>query len=156
MKHGDHSILVDGWVARLGIEFGDLRVANLKDQTIFQQLLADNDDRTDGRRSRLNAATPFIPTPVWFVLILAGVITIGFVILFKDKAEPFPVQATLIAGVSVVVVAGLCMVWFLDHPYRDSTGSLQPTEMRQTLGTITEATPGSTPPCDPKGLPRVA
>jgi hypothetical protein len=49
-----------------------------------------------------------------------------------------------------VTIAGLALIWFLDHPYRQQAGSLEPTEMHRTLAII--ASEGSAPPpCDLRG-----
>ena len=61
----------------------------LKQQSIFNDLLTAEAKRNDARRTRLSADAPFIAAPVWFVLILAGTMTIGFATLFKDKSEAF-------------------------------------------------------------------
>jgi hypothetical protein len=59
----------------------------------------------------------------------------------------------MIAGVTAVITAGLLLVNFLDHPYADKTGSIQPTEMRQTLAMIDEAEAGLPIRCDESGVP---
>ncbi len=151
MSHGSRSPVVERWVETLGTIYARIPVLTLKQQSIFNDLLTLEAKRNDARRTRLSADAPFIPAPVWFVLILAGTMTIGFATLFKDKSEAFAIQATLIAGVTVVVVAGLSVVWFLGHPYRDTTGSIRPTEMRQSLQVMNR--PGAPVPCNSRGLP---
>jgi hypothetical protein len=43
------------------------------------------------------------------------------------------------------------VVFFLDHPYADHSGSVKPTEMARTLELIDD---GSAVPCDERGIPR--
>jgi hypothetical protein len=45
------------------------------------------------------------------------------------------------------------LVNFLDHPYADHTGSIQPTEMRETVSMIDEAEAGLPLRCDEDGVP---
>jgi hypothetical protein len=152
MRDGHRAPLVDEWVLRIGDSLGTQRVASLRSQSVLDHELATGGKRSEGRRERLAAATPFIPTPVWFVLVLGGLVTIAFVTLFKDKSEPFGVQAALIGAVTIMTISGLALIWFLDHPYRNEAGSLQPTEMRRTLAIM--ASEGTTrPPCDAHGQP---
>ena len=56
-----------------------------------------------------------------------------------------------IGFVTTLVTAGLLVVVFLDHPYADQSGSVEPTEMRRTLELIDD---GSAVPCDEQGIPR--
>jgi hypothetical protein len=59
----------------------------------------------------------------------------------------------MIAGVAAIVTAGLLLVNFLDHPYQQHTGSIEPTEMRQSLVMMGELTPAVQPPCGQDGRP---
>ena len=57
---------------------------------------------------------PVVPPVVWAVLILAGLLVIGYVCLYADPAEPVLLQAFMIAAVVTLVVSGLLLVRFLD------------------------------------------
>jgi len=153
MEDENRSSLVENWAARIAGLFARMQVVSPRQQVAFYHELTLNDKRSDGRRDRLDAATPFIPRPLWFVLIVGALTSIGFVVLFKDVAEAFAVQAAMIAGVTLIITSGLAMIWFLDHPYQDSSGSLQPDEMHETLALIAPATPRV--PCDVAGRLRV-
>jgi hypothetical protein len=120
----------------------------------FGHLLDVTRARGEARRERLGAATPFVPTPVWVVLLLGGLVTIMFVALFADRREPAGIQAALIASVAVMVVAGLLLVRFLDHPYEGTSGSIEPKEMKRTISILDRTYPGERV-CDPRGSPTV-
>lgn len=64
------------------------------------------------------------------------------------------------ASITVLVVALLLVVDFLDHPYRDEPGAITPTDMASTLATMevarSESAFASTLPCDDSGLPRTS
>ena len=57
------------------------------------------------------------------------------------------------AAVTAVVVAGLLLVWFLDHPYEDADGGIKPVEMERTIEQLEEERPGLNAPCGPDGTP---
>jgi hypothetical protein len=153
MRDGERSEYVDQWVGEYGEALGTLSLATARERLAYEDLLSEGDRRTDGRRERLTQSRPSVPTPLWFVLLLGGLVTIGFQIALADPRERRWVQASMIAGVTAVVAAGLLLVNFLDHPYEDHTGSIQPTEMRQTLSMI-DGEDGTLPiRCDESGAP---
>jgi hypothetical protein len=55
-----------------------------------------------------------------------------------------------IAFVSSLIASALLVVAFLDHPYDDWSGSIEPNQMRVTLQLIDD---GHDAPCDANGLP---
>ena len=63
------------------------------------------------------------------------------------------VQGVLIASVCALVTAGLSLVWFLDHPYADQSGSIKPTLMEQALDIVEHEQQGVRPPCSSSGEP---
>jgi hypothetical protein len=122
------------------------------ERTAFAQLLTEQDHRVEGRRLRLSEAEPVVSTPVWLILGLGGAVSIGFVLLFTDRREGFFVQASLMAAVCAMVAASLLLVRFLDHPYENQSGSVEPTEMERSIAIMQEERPGISPPCDANGV----
>jgi hypothetical protein len=57
------------------------------------------------------------------------------------------------AGLTSLIVAGLLVVFFLDHPYQSGPGSIQPTAMRRTLVMIEHLEPRLRPGCSESGQP---
>src|SRR5258708_27802797 len=132
MQHGRaRSPLVDYWNTAITLAGKQTPIVSVKDEAIYEDMLINGDKRNDGRRSRLFAASPSIPAPVWIVLGLTGFITLGLVLLFKHRAEPTAIQAILFVGVTLVVASGLTVVWILDHPFREGSGAIAPTEMQR-------------------------
>ena len=153
MKQGARSPIVQGWVNRLEDDLKRLHPSTPAQQAAFLQLLQQQDQRTDARRARLTEANRALPAPVWFILGVGAIVTIGFALLFTDRREYFIVQGSLIAAITGMVVAGLLLVWFLDHPYQNSSGSIKPDEMERQL-VIVEAEQASAPQlCDTQGHP---
>lgn len=112
--------------------------------------------RSTTRRERLAEANAVVSPPVWFILALGGAATVGFVLLFTDRREAFLVQASLMAAVCAMVAASLVLVWFLDNPYEDQSGSIKPVEMERTIANMERERPGFSPPCVASGDPRPA
>jgi Protein of unknown function (DUF4239) len=154
METGERSPQVQRWVERIGPALRQVEVRTPKQEAAFLQVLEQEGNRAEARRARLSEATRDLPAPVWFILVLGAALTIGFVLLFADRRERFLVQGSLIAGVSALVTAGLLLVWFLDHPYADESGSIKPTEMRRQLQIVEHEQRDVTPPCNLAGEPR--
>ena len=153
MKEGKRSPILQGWVTRLEDSLHQLQPDTPAQQGAFLQLLDQEDKRTDARRARLSEANRALPAPVWFILGLGAFVTIGFALFFADRRELFIVQASLIGSVAALVVAGLLLIWFLDHPYENQSGSIKPDEMERQL-VIVEAEQANAPQlCEGQGLP---
>jgi hypothetical protein len=154
MREEESSPVVDRWRLDLEDTIRGLGLRSDAQKAGFRQLLEERAIRFDARRERLTEATPVVSAPVWLILALGGAATVGFVLLFTDRREAFPVQAAFMATVSAMVAASLVLVWFLDHPYEDHSGSIKPTEMERTLENIERENRGLSVPCTASGDPR--
>jgi hypothetical protein len=153
MRDGESNPVVDEWRLEIENTMRGIEIRTPVEQAGFRQLLEERTIRSTTRRERLLEADPIISPPVWFILAFGGLATVLFVLLFTDRREPFFVQGSMMAVVSGLVAASLVLVWFLDHPYQDATGSVQPTEMERTVTNIAREHPDLTPPCDEDGDP---
>jgi hypothetical protein len=153
MEHGDTSPVVDRWVFAYRRLFNRLDLSSARERLGLEDMLASARDRTAGRRDRLRQATPSVPTPLWLVLILGGLVSIGLQLAFADPRERLVVQGAMVAGVATLVTAGLMLVSFLDHPYRDGPGKIEPTAMQESLTMMTAQEPHLSLPCDAQGRP---
>lgn len=139
MRRQGRSDLVSAWGLALERSYRRLAVRTEKEGWAFGNLLELRDKRIDARRQRLTQAVPIITTPVWFILGIGALLSIAFVLIFVDRrSEAVTVQLILMAGITAVVVAGLALVWFLDHPYEDANGSIKPIEMERTVTALEE------------------
>ena len=82
---------------------------------------------------------------------IGAALTIAYMCIQADRREGVVIQSVTIGFVTTLVTAGLLVVVFLDHPYADQSGSVEPTEMRRTLELIDD---GSAAPCDERGVAR--
>ena len=82
---------------------------------------------------------------------------LAYVLLFADPKENLFSQAIMVGAVTVIVVGGLMLVWFLSHPYRDEPGSIRPTAMEKTVSELQTdpayAESGLVTGCDAQGNP---
>ena len=154
MRNGRRSALPDHWIETYRATFNQLALSSPREQAGFEELLAEARNRTDGRRERLTEDTSSVPLPLWLVLILGGCAAVALQLSMADPREHLAVQGTMIAAVAAVVTAGLLLVNFLDHPYKQHTGSVQPVELRQSLVMMHNQAPGLTTPCRVDGRPR--
>ena len=154
--NGDPLPVVERWVVALQAVYQRVPVRTPREEVVFANILELRDARIEARRERLSQAEQTVTSPVWFILIMGALVSIGFVLLFIDRrGEAFLAQAALISTVTVIVVAGLLLVWFLDHPYEDQAGSIKPEEMRRAIDVMEAEQPGLNLPCTPAGRPAV-
>jgi Protein of unknown function (DUF4239) len=154
MADGERSPLVDVWVSRLKETSKRFDLRSETEQAAFRHLLEQRDKRVEGRRERLSEADPVVTTPVWFILVLGALVTVLLVLLFADRRERAFVQGGMMAAVTTMVVAGLMLVWFLDHPYENKSGSIKPVEMERSLEIMKAERPGLPELCSPDARPR--
>jgi hypothetical protein len=133
MRKGSRSPIVQGWVTRLEEGLQQMHPRTPAQEAAFLQLLEQQDQRTEARRARISEANRALPAPVWFLLGLGAFVTIGFAMFFADRREHFIVQGSLIGAITALVVSGLLLIWFLDHPYENQSGSIKPDEMERQL-----------------------
>jgi hypothetical protein len=113
-------------------------------------------ERREGRRARLVEADPVVPAAVWLLLLVGAAVTISYLTLFADPRDRSWVQALIIGSVTLLVVAGLLVVAFLDRPYQQDGAYVAPSEMQTTIRLIEHEFAGDPtfqPPCDDQGRP---
>jgi hypothetical protein len=150
------SPVTQGWVDGLSAGIEHLDIAGEKQAAAYEHWFAIDAARQEARRGRIAEASPFVPSPLWIILAIGALVSIGYVWLFADSRERFIVQAAMIGSVTVIVVASLLVVNFLDRPYENGSGSIVPVEMTRSLRIMEEyqGGPGPVgPPCSPLGLP---
>ena len=151
------SPIVNHWGAEFRTATLDAEPRSFVQRASFRTLLEEQDVRIEGRRTRLAEAIREVPPPLWVVLLLGAVLTIGWVILSASRRGSFMVQAAVVASVAAMISAVLLLVWFLDHPFADEPGAITPIEMEHSVETIAlEAQDQGvevTPPCNESGDP---
>jgi hypothetical protein len=85
------------------------------DQMRYDEILEQLHDLGNARRERLLAAEQGLPPIMWVVLILGGVITVGFTYLFG--LENTLVHLLMVAALALIISLSLFTVAALDHPF---------------------------------------
>jgi hypothetical protein len=151
MRNGHPSPVVDQWITAYRGVFATLEVQSLREQAGFQDLLTQAASRTVGRQQRLSVATPTVPTLLWLALVLGGCVAVAVQLCLAGSHVR--VHALMVAGLTALIVAGLLVVFFLDHPYQSGASGIQPSAMRRTLVMIGNLEPSLRPACSQNGLP---
>jgi len=114
-------------------------------------------ERSEGRRGRLAKAEPLVPSLVWLALLPGAALVVAYMCFYADPAEPAVVQAMMIGAVTTIVVAGMLVVWFRDRPYKNASGSINPTAMTTTVERMDAQSgasgTGAARLCDDRGEP---
>ena len=150
MERRETSASVQHWVDTMVTDFAAADPGNPKQEAAYGQWFDQQAERRDGRRARVAEASPSVPLPLWIVLGIGATAILSYMCVQADRRESKVIQAVPIAFVSALVTSALLVVAFLDHPYDQWSGSLQPDEMRVTLALIDD---GHTVPCNPEGKP---
>ena len=150
MRAGVPSQVTQSWVDTMAHDFEAANPVGAKQEAAYSQWFDEQAQRREGRRARLAEATPSVPLPLWIVLGIGATAIIAYMAAQADRREPKLIQAIPIGLVAALVTAGLLVVFALDHPYANWSGSIKPTEMERSLATI-EA--GHPTPCDAQGNP---
>jgi Protein of unknown function (DUF4239) len=155
LEAGTQGDAINPWAAAL---FRTLRTTSPEsnaEQSAYDQWLDHTALREEARRDRIHGAVGVIPGPLWFVLILISLIIFAFMLFFADRGERAKAQAMLIGSVAAVIATMLLLIQFLDNPYRDGLGSLEPAAMERALGVLDDERrlSGETgaAPCDANG-----
>jgi Protein of unknown function (DUF4239) len=133
MRDGNTSPVVDGRVRAMEESAERVPVSGAKQLAAYEEWFALNEERRRGRQGRIGEAEGLVPPVVWLILIIGAVVVIATVGFFADVRETRITQAAMIAAIAIIVVSGLVLVQFLDHPYEDKSGSIKPTAMTRTL-----------------------
>ncbi len=153
MREGGHSEVVDQWTIEIDASVEAATLVGAKQEAAFNKFFDETIEREAGRRGRLGEADGVVPAPMWFILLLGAGCVLGYVLLFADSAERVIAQAALIGIVTVLMVTSLLLVDFLDHPYRNKTGSITPSSMQLALVTMERNRHAEVTACDDRGTP---
>jgi Protein of unknown function (DUF4239) len=125
------------------------------EESAYDKWLDHTAEREEARIDRLHGAEGVIPSPLWLVLILLSVVIVSYMLFFADSAERVQSQAMLMGTVASTLAAMLLLIQFLDTPFKEGAGGIQPVAMERTLRTFDQALVAvgreADPPCDAQG-----
>jgi hypothetical protein len=154
MRDGDASPVVEGWIDRMARRVDAMEPRTAAERTADSAWFDRDSVRRDGRRGRLAEAPPFVPLPLWGVLILGGMLMVVYMVFHADRRERGVSQGVAIGTVTALIAAAMLVVVFLDRPYSGQPGSVRPNEMEHTIALLEqERLPIA--PCDAEGKARL-
>jgi len=160
MESGAEGDVVNPWSVRMFRTLKGADPRSAAQQSAYDHWLDRTAEREEARRDRIHGATGVIPGPLWVVLLFIAVVIFIYTLFFADSGERAASQAMLMGSVVAVMAAMLLLIQFLDDPYREGFGGLQPVAMERTLGILDqerELTRRDEPlPCDAPGRPATA
>ncbi len=125
-------------------------------EAAFGKWLDQTSDREAARNDRIHGAAGVIPTPLWIVLFFTSGVIFMYLLSFADSGERAVVQAVLIGTVTSVIVSMLLLLQFLDSPFHEGVGGLEPVATERTLVILDEGLQAVgidlTLPCDEEGV----
>jgi Protein of unknown function (DUF4239) len=136
MRRERSSAVVDQSVDRFEMSIYEFEPVEEQDKIALSHWLEHDAVRQEARRGRIAEAVPFVPGPLWAILVLGGAITVAFILAFADSGERLLVQALMIGAVTVLFVSSMLLVVFLDHPYENTYGSIKPDAMTRTVESV--------------------
>lgn len=138
MEHGDFSPESERTL-------NDLRAAPLQldpapglEEAIYLVSLQRMTGLSDARSARLGESRSGLPDLMWAILIVGAAITIGFTYFFGVKS--LWSQALMTAGLTVMIVLVLVLIFALNHPFRGDL-RIGPDALERS---VREMTPGAT------------
>ena len=84
-------------------------------QALYEQDLASVNAFAAARRDRLVTMNEAIPAPLWVVLIVGAVITVGFCLLFGLESKT--AYTGMVAALAVLITLSLVLVQNMQYPY---------------------------------------
>jgi Na+/proline symporter len=91
------------------------RPADMHDADLQEDLLREFDQLTQARRERLVMAESTVPGPVWFVLLLGAVLTIGFTFFFGT--HNVIVQSLMTGILAALIFSAILVIIVIDRPF---------------------------------------
>jgi hypothetical protein len=157
MESGTLGEAINPWAAAMFGATARVEPATASEEAAFGKWLDQTSAREEARQDRIHGASGVIPSPLWLALGLLSAIVFVFVLFFADSGEAAVVQGLLMGSVVAVIVTMLLLLRFLDDPFHDGVGGLQPVAMERALTIVQEglAATGVDPdlPCDLSGAP---
>ena len=157
MESGALGNEINPWAVELFRTVRTVEPATASEQSAYDRWLEQTSTREEARIARIHGAVGVIPAPLWLVLFFSAALIFAYMLFFADSAERPVVQAMLIGSVVAVITATLLLLNYLDDPFHDEIGGLQPVAMERTLDIVAQelaiAGQDAPPPCDARGNP---
>jgi Protein of unknown function (DUF4239) len=112
-------------------EVQNLEPSSPAQQVLYEQALERVHELGNARRDRLLEADQGLPTILWVVLIVGGIVVVGFTYLFG--LDSTAIHLLMVAALALIIALVLFTVAELDFPFRGDV-RIGPDAMEQVLG----------------------
>jgi hypothetical protein len=102
-----------------------------EEQVLYEQSLERMRDLADARRDRLLEAEQGLPIILWVVLIIGGVVVVGFTYLFGLQSTT--IHLLMVGSLALIIALVLFTVAALNYPFRGDI-TIYPEAMQHVLG----------------------
>jgi hypothetical protein len=92
-----------------------MRLVDNRAQGIGVEVMQELGAITESRRARLHHSMGAVPTPLWVMLVVGAVITVGFTFFFG--MENLRAQSLMTGALSLIIFLGLFVIVAYDHPF---------------------------------------
>ena len=133
MKEGRSSSRTEAQLEELRRSLQAYKPKTDAQDALYAEELAEVDELEENREFRLLALSEGIPYIVWVVLVVGGVLTVGFTYLFG--MESLWLHAVAVAGLTILVSLILHVIGVLDYPFNGGV-RVQPDAFEEVLRDI--------------------
>jgi hypothetical protein len=130
MEQGQTSPRADSLLRQLRLKLLEFDPHTRGEQVLYERGLTDLHDALDARRSRLLEVREGIPSLLWVVLVVGGVITVSFTYLFGLKSNV--AHALIVAALTLVICGILFTIGEFDYPFSGPV-EIRPDAFREVL-----------------------
>jgi hypothetical protein len=130
MEQGKTSARADSLLRQLRLELLQFDPSTQGEQVLYEQGLTDLHNAIDARRSRLLEVREGIPSLLWVVLVVGGVITVSFTYLFGLKSNV--AHALMVAALTLLICGVLFTIGEFNNPFSGPV-EIQPEAFREVL-----------------------
>ncbi len=130
MERGKTSPRADSLLRQLRLQILEFDPHTKGEQVLYEGGLTQLHDAADARRSRLLEVREGIPTLLWVVLVVGGVITVSFTYLFGLKSNV--AHALMVAALTLLICGVLFTIGEFNNPF-SGVVEIRPDAFREML-----------------------
>jgi hypothetical protein len=130
MEQGQTNPRADSLLRQLRLELLKFDPSTEGEQVLYERGLTQLHDALDARRSRLLEVREGIPSLLWVVLVVGGVITVSFTYLFGLKSNV--AHALMVAALTLLLCAILFTIGEFNNPF-SGVVEIRPDAFREML-----------------------
>jgi preprotein translocase subunit SecG len=158
MESGTLGDIVNPWGLAMFRTLETVEPRSATEQSAYDRWMDQTLAREQARLTRIHGAEGIIPFPLWIIMFVIAAMLFAYMLFFADSGERAVTQGVLMASVAVVVSFLLLILIFLDRPYGEGAGKLQPLAMERSLRLMSSVEKAIdlnlTLPCGSDGTPR--